>query len=174
VRNPFGGSMCLRREIFAQVGGFREGIGRIAAQPLGCEETELCIRAKQHWPEKVFLYEPRSCVQHWIPASRARWSYFRARCYAEGQSKALVSRSVGSVDGLASERAYTWKILPQGIARGLADACFRHDPMGLARAGAIVAGLIITVTGYWQQWISQKMARRSHWREIPPVAARQS
>ena len=162
VRNPFGGSMCLRREIFAEVGGFREGIGRDAVRPMGCEETELCIRAKQRWPHKVFLYEPRAYVRHRIPPSRARWSYFRARCFAEGQSKAMVSRSVGSVDGLASEWTYTYKILPQGIARGLADACFRHDLLGLARAGAIVAGLTITVAGYCQQWVFQKLGHRSY------------
>ncbi|HET7641021.1 MAG TPA: hypothetical protein VFK47_20090, partial [Ktedonobacteraceae bacterium] len=62
--------------------------------------------------------------------------------------KAGVTRHVGAKDGLASERAYALWTLPRGIARGLADALLHHDPAGLARAGAIVAGLVITATGY--------------------------
>ena len=63
VRNLFGGSMCLKQEIFAKVGGFRHSVGRVATKPMGCEETELCIRAKQRWPDKVFLYQPDSRVR---------------------------------------------------------------------------------------------------------------
>jgi GT2 family glycosyltransferase len=160
IRNLSGASMCLRREIFEAVGGFRVGIGRTSTRPLGCEETELCIRAGQHWPQKLFLYEPRIRIYHRVAANRARWSYFCARCYAEGQSKALVARHVGAGDGLASERMYVLKTLPQGVLRGLADTVFRRDLMGLARAGAIVAGLIITITGYCLQWGSQQVASR--------------
>lgn len=174
IRNLSGGSMCMRREIFEAVGGFRTGIGRTSRRPLGCEETELCIRAGQHWPQKIFLYEPQISVQHRIPTSRATWAYFCARCYAEGQSKALVARYVGRGDGLASERTYTLKTLPQGVARGLADALFRHDRMGLARAGAIVAGLAITTAGYCQQWVSQQVASRFSHADANPIATKQS
>jgi len=158
IRNLSGGSMCLRREIFEAVGGFRVGIGRTSTRPLGCEETELCIRAGRHWPQKIFLYDPCIRVHHRVPANRARWSYFFARCYAEGQSKALVSSNVGAGDGLASERMYVLKTLPQGVVRGLADTVFRRDLMGLARAGAIISGLAITIAGYCQQWVSRRMA----------------
>lgn len=174
VRNLSGGSMCLRREVFEAVGGFRTGIGRNSTRPMGCEETELCIRAGQHWPQKFFLYEPNIRIQHRIPASRARWAYFCARCYAEGQSKALVARYVGGSDGLASERVYTLKTLPQGVIRGLVDAVFRHDPMGLARAGAIVAGLVITTTGYCLQRVSQLVDSRFGRVDANPIAAHQS
>ena len=160
IRNLSGGSMCLRREIFETIGGFRSGIGRTATRPLGCEETELCIRAGQHWPEKFFLFDPSIRIQHRIPANRARWDYFSARCYAEGQSKALVARHVGKGDGLASERTYTLKTLPQGIARGLMDAITRGDRMGLARAGAIIAGLAYTIAGYSMEWAAQQMSNR--------------
>jgi glucosyl-dolichyl phosphate glucuronosyltransferase len=154
VRNPFGGCTCFQREIFEVVGGFRNEIGRDSAggakgtRPMGCEETELCIRAKQHWPEKVFLYEPRATIHHHIPPKRASWRYFRSRCYAEGLSKALVARYVGAKDGLASERAYTLRILPVGVARGIMDGLLRLDPAGFARAGAIIAGLFLTTVGY--------------------------
>lgn len=174
VRNLFGGSMCLKREIFTKVGDFRHTIGRVATRPMGCEETELCIRAKQYWPQKMFLYEPQASIQHRIPGSRTTWAYFRARCYAEGQSKAMISRSIGVSDGLASEWTYAWKTLPQGVVHGLADTLFRRDLMGLVRAGAIVGGLALTVAGYFQERIFQRTAHRLERGESIAIAAQES
>lgn len=148
VRNLYGCSMCIRKEVFDTVGGFRFGIGRVGTIPTGCEETELCIRAKQHWPEKAFFYEPASRIHHQVPANRATWRYFCSRCYGEGLSKKAISRLVGAKDSLSSERSYTLHTLPRGIWHGLRDAAVRHDPAGLARAGAIVIGLFITAAGY--------------------------
>lgn len=148
VRNPIGANMCLQREVCEAAGGFRSGIGRVGANPVGCEETELCIRARQRWPDRRFLYEPLALVHHCVPGSRARWSYFRARCYAEGISKARVARLVGAADGLAAERTYVLRALPRGVGRGIVDALLHRDPSGLGRAGAIVAGLAITAAGY--------------------------
>jgi GT2 family glycosyltransferase len=148
VRNPFGGCTCYRREIFLHNGGFREDIGRVGTLPLGCEETELCIRAHQRWPERYFLYEPRARIHHRIPEVRARWQYFSSRCYAEGLSKASVTLYVGSKDGLASERDYTMRLLPAGIIKGLQDTILHGDISGVQRAGAILAGLLITAAGF--------------------------
>lgn len=147
IRNLIGCNMSFRREAFERVGGFRANMGRIGTVPLGCEETEFCIRLKQHWPKGSFIYEPQAKVNHRVPPSRARFSYFRERCYAEGLSKALVSQFVGTNDGLSSERTYTLKTLPRGVLRGLADF-LRGDWAGLARAAAIVIGLLITTIGY--------------------------
>ncbi len=158
VRNPFGGCTCYRREVFEVVGGFKHEIGRVGTRPMGCEETELCIRARQHWPEKVFLYEPRARIHHHIAPHRAGWRYFRSRCYAEGISKSLVTHYVGAKDGLASERTYTLRTLPRGIIRGLMDGFLRLDPAGFLRAGAIIAGLVITIAGYQAGSLSQRVA----------------
>lgn len=42
IRNFIGANMSFRRSVFAVVGGFTVGIGRVGTRPLGCEETELC------------------------------------------------------------------------------------------------------------------------------------
>jgi glucosyl-dolichyl phosphate glucuronosyltransferase len=148
IRNPIGGNMALRREIFDAVGGFRNGIGRIGGHPFGCEETEICIRIRQHWPQSTFLYHPQASVLHRVPSNRTSLRYFCSRCYAEGLSKAVVTQYVGVKDGLSSERVYTLRALPQGVVRGLTDVFFHHDLAGLARAGAIVVGLAMTLVGY--------------------------
>jgi GT2 family glycosyltransferase len=148
VRNPYGGCACIKREVFQEIGGFREDIGRIGTNTMGGEETELSIRATQRWPAGVFLYEPRARVHHYISIQRTHWSYFLSRCYAEGISKVTISRYVGTRDALASERAYTFRTLPLAVLRNLADALFHRDPTGFMRAGAIVIGLMVTIAGY--------------------------
>lgn len=148
VRNLIGCNMSFRRQLFEAVGGFRNGMGRVDTVPLGCEETELCIRSNQLWPERIMLYEPNARVHHRVPGNRAQWSYFFARCYSEGLAKASVARFVGAKDGLASEWQYSLQTLPQGVMRGFTDAAARRNPAGLARAGAIIAGLTATTAGY--------------------------
>jgi len=148
VRNMIGANMSLRRSVFADVGGFRSGMGRIGTRPLGCEETELCIRARRWFPAAVILFEPRARVRHRVTLERTGWRYFRSRCYAEGLSKAAVSDRAGSRDGLASERAYALRTLPSGVLRGLADTLTLRDIAGVVRGFAIVAGLLVTATGY--------------------------
>lgn len=148
VRNLIGCNMSFRRTLFTAIGGFCHDMGRIGARPLGCEETEFCIRATQQWPDKVLLYEPLAQVHHHVTPQRATWRYFYARCYAEGLSKAQVTQKVGVQDGLAAERSYTLRTLPQGAIVGLRDGCLRGDMGGFGRTIAIGAGLAVTTIGY--------------------------
>lgn len=148
VRNVLGGNASFRREAFDAVGGFASGIGRDGdKRPLGCEETELCIRLTQRRPDAVLLIDDRAVIHHKVPAARERFAYFRGRAYAEGLSKALVARSVGARAGLATERRYTTRVLPAGVARGLRDALLGRAG-GAGRAGAIVAGVAAAAGGY--------------------------
>ena len=122
VRNLLGGNMSFRREVFDLVHGFQTGIGRTASKrPLGCEETEFCIRLAQKSPGALLVMQNQATISHYVSAGRCRFTYFLARCYAEGLSKALVTANVGSGDGLSAERAYVTRTLPLGVLRGVAD-----------------------------------------------------
>ncbi|GAA3369475.1 glycosyltransferase family 2 protein [Streptomyces sannanensis] len=148
VRNVLGGNASFRKSVFEAAGGFATGIGRDGdKRPLGCEETELCIRLSAALPQAVLLIDDRAVIHHRVPAARERFGYFRTRAYAEGLSKALVARSVGAGRGLESERRYTTRVLPAGVARGLRDALLGR-PGGAGRAGAIVAGVAAAAGGY--------------------------
>jgi glycosyltransferase involved in cell wall biosynthesis len=148
VRNLIGANMSLRRTVFESVGTFRGDVGRVGTRPAGCEETELCIRARRRLPDSEMIYEPRARVQHRVTPERAGWRYFRARCWSEGLSKAVVALAAGRDDGLSSERHYVMRTIPRGVVRGIEEAVAGRDPSGLARAAAIVAGLTITTAGY--------------------------
>jgi glycosyltransferase involved in cell wall biosynthesis len=147
VRNLIGANMSFRREVFDGTLTFRAGIGRVGAQPEGCEETELCIRARRGRPGAVLLYDPSARVAHRVPRQRAGWRYFRARCFAEGVSKARVAAAAGRRDGLASERSYARRTLPAGVGHGLRDL-LGGDVTGALRAAGIVAGLAMTTLGF--------------------------
>jgi GT2 family glycosyltransferase len=148
VRNVLGGNASFRRGAFDVAGGFATGIGRDGdKRPLGCEETELCIRLTRARPEAILLIDDRAVIHHRVPETREHFGYFRTRAYAEGLSKALVARSVGTDKGLESERRYATRVLPAGVARGLRDAALAR-PGGAGRAGAIVAGVLTAAGGY--------------------------
>jgi GT2 family glycosyltransferase len=146
VRNFLGANMSFRREVLASDGGFRSDLGRGRGRPLGCEETELCIRAAADNPESVLLYEPDATVRHRVPQQRATWSYFRARCFAEGLSKAAMVRQTGARQGLSTERSYVWSTIPSALLRP-PRGDDRHP--WLATVPAVVAGVVVTAVGYF-------------------------
>jgi glucosyl-dolichyl phosphate glucuronosyltransferase len=151
VRNLMGCNMSFRRELYAAIGGFSEDLGRIGKTPLGCEETEYCIRARIALPEARIVFEPAAVVRHKVSADRLTWRYLRRRCYAEGLSKAAVSAMVGSNQALSSERSYATVVLPQAVLREL-EAAIRPSVAGrgrsFARAAAIMLALGFTSLGY--------------------------
>jgi GT2 family glycosyltransferase len=147
IRNPIGASMSFRREAILRAGGFREGVGRVRAVPLGCEETELSARMAGLIPASRIVHVTTARVDHMVEPERARWRYFIGRCWAEGRSKAIVAHHIGPRAGLASERTYVAHTLPRGLARHLGQG-MRGDLAGFARAAAIVVGFSVTVAGY--------------------------
>lgn len=150
IRNPIGAAMSFRRTVFDRIGGFSRGLGPNMATPNphgGGEDTELGIRALRAFPSGTVLHVPAARVEHRVPAERTTLSYFCRRCWLEGRAKALLSGTVGTTDGLSSERTYTLRTLPTGILRGLSDSV-HGDLTGLQRASGIVVGLALTVAGY--------------------------
>lgn len=148
VRNPLGANMSFRRDVFQAVGGFTTALGRVGDSRAGGEETELSLRATSAMPGSHVLFDPAAVVRHHVPVSRGTWSYFRARCWAEGVSKAGMRRMVASSGTLVTERAYVGRVLPRAVARYLAQAVRERDAAGAARAGAVVAGLGTTTLGF--------------------------
>jgi len=155
VRNLMGCNMSFRRSVFADVGGFSDDLGRVGKTPLGCEETEFCIRVQQADPSRRVVFEPAAMVRHRVTPERVRWRYLLSRCYSEGLSKAALAGMVTSSAALASERSYVSRVLPGGLARELGRA-LRGRRSGLVGAAAVVTGLGWTVGGY----VRGRLARR--------------
>jgi len=129
------------------VGGFSELVGRVDTLPVGCEETDLFIRIRQSAPEVVVVRDVSARVEHLVPRDRQTVQYFLRRCFHEGRSKAVLARSVGTDDGLSSERTYVREVLPRGTVTHFKRA-LGGDLGALGRAVAVPAGLTATVVGY--------------------------
>jgi hypothetical protein len=148
VRNMLGANMSFRAAELRGIGGFREGIGRIGAVPLGCEETEACIRMARQFPGGQIRFDPAARVLHHVPAERATLRYLRRRCWAEGLSKAHVAELAGRSSALADERGYATRTLPRGVAQAFGEAAGSMRAAPLARAVVMIAGLAVTTAGF--------------------------
>jgi cellulose synthase/poly-beta-1,6-N-acetylglucosamine synthase-like glycosyltransferase len=144
VRNVIGSSMAFLRSSIMDAGGFNPDTGRIGRVPLGCEETELCIRISQQDPGASLRLEPRAAVNHRVTADRVTWLYLTRRSYYEGVSKAALSRALGRHDSLSTESAYLSTVIPRAILRELTAP----RTGGLVRAAGIILSVGATVAGY--------------------------
>lgn len=158
VRNMLGANMSFRTRVLRRTGGFSEGVGRIGTVPLGCEETEACIRIARECPGGQIWFEPGARVHHHVPAGRATWRYLLRRCWAEGLSKAHVTTLAGRSSALADERGYAMRTLPKAIAQALGEAARKGRAAPLGRAVAVVAGLIVTTAGFIAGRLSKRRA----------------
>ncbi len=147
VRNVIGANMSFRFDVIRKVGGFNLSLGRRGLTPLGCEETEICIRSTMGAPGCRIVYEPAALVRHHVPAVRGTIRYMLSRSWSEGISKAQVSHVVGHKRALGPERRYVRSILPRAVFSAMNDWS-RGDPAGLGRAAALVAVVTCTSAGY--------------------------
>jgi GT2 family glycosyltransferase len=141
VRNPIGANMGFRRTAIEAAGGFSEELGRVGTRSLGCEETELAIRAARLDPNSIILSVPAAVCHHRVTQNRATWHYFWRRCWNEGRSKARVASSVGPRSATDTESHYLRSTLAPAVATSLSTGHLR-------RAAAMVGGAALTTAGY--------------------------
>lgn len=147
IRNMIGCNMSFRHEAFKMIGGFRDDMGHVGSNPIGCDETEICIRLRQQAPNITLLHDPDAIVHHHVPAQRTTWQYFLRRCALEGRSKAQVAQYVGSQDGLETERRYSTIVLPRGVLRNI-KLGISGKRGAFGKSAAIIAGLFTTGINY--------------------------
>jgi glycosyltransferase involved in cell wall biosynthesis len=167
VRNPIAANMAVRGAQLREIGGFRQGVapreiryrGAVIAGGHALEDTELGIRIGQRWPRMRWLYHPGATVRHAVAPEQATLGYFLRRCFEEGAGKAHLAATVGSQEGLSSERRYVTVVLPLGVARGIRDT-LKGDRFGVLRAAAIVAGLASSGLGFLFDLVSRAARAR--------------
>jgi len=156
IRNVIGANMMMRRDALDAVGGFRTELGRVGNEPVGGEETDLCIRIAQRYGHGSVVAAPRAVVWHHVPASRGTWRYYHRRCHAEGRTKAVLTLLRGSRDGLSSETRYLVRTVPAAFLSYLGKA-LRGDATGWGAAAATVSGTWMTGLG----WLEGNVRRSS-------------
>ncbi|MGE5294055.1 MAG: glycosyltransferase family 2 protein [Solirubrobacterales bacterium] len=79
---PFGANMSFRREVFRELGGFDENLGKRGENNIWGEEIDLCHRMQEKGLR--FFYNPQSCVHHIVGPGRATKRYFVESIFGKG------------------------------------------------------------------------------------------
>ncbi|WP_143244600.1 glycosyltransferase family 2 protein, partial [Agrococcus casei] len=142
VRNPIGACMAIRREVFAGIGLFAEGLGRIGSHPVGGEETDLGIRLRRQMPDARIIRDAGITVSHFVPQARARVSYMLRRCFWEGRSKALLQARDSGPRSLGAERTHVLTTVRRAVladVRSMVGGDRSAFPRNLVRLAAVCA-----------------------------------
>lgn len=93
-RTLLGANLAVRWEVFTRVGGFPEHLGKLRGTLLSGEDHEMCRRVQTAGLRALYL--PDAPVAHYVPADRARVSYFLRWFYWSGITHATMdSRQAG-------------------------------------------------------------------------------
>ena len=95
---PVGACMCFRRELFEELGGFREDLGRQGPDLISADDSEMFFRVRgAGYP---ILYAPSIVVHHPVDPRRAtrayhrRWYWDLGRSYARWKDTGASGRRV--------------------------------------------------------------------------------
>jgi GT2 family glycosyltransferase len=132
--------MAVRREAFIKVGGFRLDFCKVGDKPKP-EDTDLCIRMSRAFSGGTWLLVPGAVVDHEVGDERCRFTFFLARCFAEGQTKVELARLNSGGEELTDEYIYVRRALGSGLLRHLARGIRLRDVASFERAFAIATGL---------------------------------
>ena len=131
-----GANMSARRSALREVGGFHSD---------DHDDMDMCHRIA--YAQHRVLYEPLAVVHHFVPAGRTTWHYFWRRCYLVNQGKVEAFANMQEASNLGAELAFVTRTLTTGV---LAEArrVIRGDLYGLARVGAMIAGIALAGLGH--------------------------
>ncbi len=107
-RTALGANLAVRREVFTRVGGFAAHLGKLRGTLLSGEDHELCRRVQDAGFRA--MYVPNAGVRHWVPADRARISYFLRWFYWSGITHAIMDGDGSPEAGCAPQRVPAYLI----------------------------------------------------------------
>jgi cellulose synthase/poly-beta-1,6-N-acetylglucosamine synthase-like glycosyltransferase len=143
-----GANMSARRSILQEIGGFHSD---------NHDDMDMCHRIA--FAQYIVIYEPLATVRHWVPASRTTWQYFWRRCYFVNQGKVEAFAHMGEAAGLGAEMAFVTHVVPTGVL-GEILCVIKGDLYGLARIGAMIAGVALAGIGNLSGRLSLHRSRR--------------
>jgi glucosyl-dolichyl phosphate glucuronosyltransferase len=143
-----GANMSARRSALREVGGFHTDHQ---------DDMDMCHRIA--YARHRVLYEPLAIAYHYVPANRTTWHYFWRKCYVANQGKVEVFANMQEASSLSAELAFVARTLTTGVLTEIRQV-IRGDPYGLARVGAMVAGITVAGLGHLSGQLRRRRSRR--------------
>ena len=135
-RRLIGANMSARRSALREIGGFHTDHQ---------DDMDMCQRIA--YAQHRVLYEPLAVVHHFVPATRTTWHYYCRKCYLANQGKVEVFANMKEAASLSAEVAFVKRALTTGTLAEIRHV-IRGDPYGLARIGAMAAGIALAGLGH--------------------------
>ena len=112
VRNTWGSNFSVRRDVFEELGGFDETLGRVADKQVQGEEPEFGARLYEEYGERM-VYLPTACVAHKVFDYRTDRRWLLNRAFWQGYSKLVMDRLLDDSGG--EEDTYLRHLLAESI-----------------------------------------------------------
>jgi glycosyltransferase involved in cell wall biosynthesis len=97
VRNTFAGNISFSRDLFLDIGGFREDIGLSNGKLIQGEEPEICGRVCEE-SGRLFWYNPAAVVYNRVPEGKTRLWYLLRRAFWQGYTKRMLEHDGHSLE----------------------------------------------------------------------------
>ncbi|MFC7069362.1 glucosyl-dolichyl phosphate glucuronosyltransferase [Halobaculum lipolyticum] len=138
VRNTWGSNFSVRRDVFEELGGFDEDLGRIADKQVQGEEPEFGARLYAEYGERM-VYVPSARVAHKIFDYRTDREWLLRRAFWQGYSKFVMDRLLDDSGG--EEDTYLRQLLAESLPSRIATLLRRPSR---DRADQLVMLLLFT------------------------------
>lgn len=145
VRNTFGPNLSFRAEVFDELGGFSEHVGRVGDKQLQAHETEICSRMQREYGQGV-IYTENAIVRHKILGYRLEWGWLVRRCFWQGYSKRVLEKLVP--DSTGEETDYLKQLLLQFVPNRVKDILTNPSAPKVKQLGAISLFTFLVGMGY--------------------------
>jgi cellulose synthase/poly-beta-1,6-N-acetylglucosamine synthase-like glycosyltransferase len=145
-----GANMSARRSALQEVGGFHSDRG---------DDMDMCHRIA--YAHHRVLYEPLAIVHHFVPATEQRGTILEEVLLRQSE-KGKVFANMREASSLGAELTFVTRTLTMGVLAEIRHVV-RGDLYGLARVGAMIAGIALAGLGY----LSGKL--RLHWSRRAPA-----
>ena len=143
-----GANMSARRSALQEIGGFHTDHQ---------DDMDMCQRIA--YAQYTVLYEPLAIVHHFVPATRTTWHYFWRKCYTANQGKVEVFVNMREAASLSAELTFVIRTLTLGVLAEIRQV-IRGDMFGLARVGAMIAGITLAGFGHLSGRLRLRWSRR--------------
>ena len=131
-----GANMSARRSALQEVGGFHSD-----------HQDDMDMSHRIAYAQHRVLYEPLAVVHHFVPATRTTWHYFWRKCYFANRAKVEVFANMREASSLRAELTFVRRTLTIGVLAEIRHV-IRGDLYGLARVGAMIAGITLAGLGH--------------------------
>jgi len=153
VRNTYGCNISFKRDVFEELGGFSEKVGRIADKPIQGHESEICIRMREQFGRGV-IYNTNAVVTHKIYGYRTEFMWLVERCFWQGVSKRIMADLV--TDATDTETEFLKLIITTYTPRRIRSISRNRNTSGVGQLAMLYLFTLIVGVGYLYGFVSRK------------------